>query len=198
MSRGETGKIYVAGIDLAGEEENEAALMIVNPKRDATVVTIGELDFTGGDDVNKQPKIKIVEHYRWVGRKHSELYLQLVDIIKEVWHCRRIAVDATGVGEPALGSRVTPFTFTQKSKSELGFNLLASINSGRLKVYQGDGSEEYQEFCRETEKARSQYRPNQTMNYYVDPSDGHDDFLMSLALVVEAGRLYIPRGARGL
>lgn len=204
MSRGEVGKIYVAGIDLAGEEENEATLMTPNPKRDATVVTIGELDFTACDTVNKETKIKIVEHYRWVGRKHSELYPQLVDILKEVWHCRRIAVDATGVGEPvasflrkALGSRVTPFTFTQKSKSELGFNLLAAINSGRLKVYQGDGSEEYREFCLETEKARSQYRPNQTMSFYVDPSDGHDDFLMSLALAVEAGRLYQPREARG-
>jgi hypothetical protein len=204
MRRGEAGRTYIAGIDLAGEEETEDSLLTLNPKRDATVVTIGELDFTACDAVNKEPKIKIVEHYRWVGRKHTELYAQLVDILKNVWHCRRIVIDATGVGEPvasflrkALGSRVVPFTFTQKSKSELGFNLLAAINSGRLKVYQGDGSEEYREFCFEMEKARNQYRPNQTMNFYVDPSNGHDDFLMSLALVVEAGRLYQPREARG-
>ncbi len=204
LRRSETGKTYVAGIDIAGEEENDDILMTLNPKRDATVVTIGELDFGGCDEVNKEPKIKIVEHYRWVGRKHTELYTQLVDILKNIWHCRRIVVDATGVGEPvasflrkALGSRVTPFTFTQKSKSELGFNLLAAINSGRLKVYQGDGSEEYQEFCLEMEKAKSQYRPNQTMNFYVEPAQGHDDFLMSLALAVEAGRIYEPRGARG-
>ena len=113
-------------------------------------------------------------------------------------------VDATGVGEPvssflrkALGSRVSPFTFTQRSKSELGFSLLAAVNSGRLKMYKGDGSEEYQEFWFELEKAKSQYRPSQTMNFYVDPSQGHDDFLMSLALMVEAASLYIPRGARG-
>jgi hypothetical protein len=204
LRRGETSKTYVAGIDLAGEEENEDSLMITNPKRDATVMTIGELDFTEYDAVIKEPKMKIVEHYRWVGRKHTELYAQLTDILKEVWHCRKIVVDATGVGEPvasflrkALGSRVIPFTFTQKSKSELGFNLLAAINSGRVKVYQGDGSEEYREFCLEIEKARSQYRPNQTMNFYVEPSEGHDDFLVSLALVVEAGRLYQPREARG-
>ncbi|GAI84002.1 unnamed protein product, partial [marine sediment metagenome] len=113
-------------------------------------------------------------------------------------------VDATGVGEPvssflrqALGSKVIPFTFTQRSKSELGFNLLAAINSGRLKVYKGDGSAESQEFWQEMEKARSQYRPNQTMNFYVDPAQGHDDFLMSLALTVEAASQYVPRGARG-
>jgi hypothetical protein len=97
----------------------------------------------------------------------------------------------------ALGSRVTPFTFTQKSKSELGFNLLAAVNSGRLKVYKGDGSEEYQEFRGEMEKARSQYRASQTMNFYVEPAQGHDDFLMSLALLVEVGNAYVPKMAVG-
>ena len=65
-------------------------------------------------------------------------------------------------------------------------------------MYQGDGSAEYQEFWLEMEKARSQYRPSQTMNFYVDPSQGHDDFLMSLALLVEAARQLRPaRGERG-
>ena len=202
--RGEAGKIYVAGIDIAGEAENDADLMTANPKRDATVVTIAELDFINCNEVNKEPALKIVEHYRWVGKQHPELYAQLVDILKNSWHCRRVVVDATGVGEPvasflrkASGPRVTPFTFTQPSKSELGFNLLAAVNSGRLKMYLGDGSPEFQEFWLEMEQARSQYRPSQTMNFYVDASDGHDDFLMSLALVNEAGRLYEKREARG-
>ncbi len=64
-------------------------------------------------------------------------------------------------------------------------------------MYAGDGSEEYQEFWLEMERAKIQYRPNQTMNFYVDPSQGHDDFLMSLALLVEAAGRYTPRGARG-
>lgn len=200
--RGQTGKVYVAGIDLAGEAED--FVKSTNLKRDATVVTIGELDFAKADNVNTEPQIKIVEHAGWTGRKHTELYAQLIDILKNVWRCRRVVVDATGVGEPvaaflrkALGSRVTPFKFTQKSKSELGFNLLAAVNAGRLKIYKGDGSEEYQQFMREMEKARGQYRPNQTMNFYVDPAQGHDDFLMSLALTVEAARLYEPKKAVG-
>ena len=202
----EPGKTYVAGIDLAGEAEAEegAYLRAVKPRQDSTVVTIGELDFSLGDDVQNQPGLKVVEHYWWTGRKHAELYPQLIDILKNVWHCRRVAVDATGIGQPvssflrrALGSRVSPFTFTQRSKSELGFNLLAAINSGRLKMYKGGGSPEEQEFWFEMEKARSQYRPSQTMNFYVDPAQGHDDFLMSLALLVEAANQYEPRGARG-
>ena len=200
------GRVYIAGIDLAGEAEDAegAYLRALEPRRDSTVVTIGEMDFSICGEVIKQPRINVVEHYWWTGKKHTELYPQLVDILKNVWHCRKIVVDATGVGEPvssflrkALGSRVYPFTFTQRSKSELGFSLLAAINSGSLKMYSRDGSEEYQEFWFEMEKAKSQYRPSQTMNFYVDPSQGHDDFLMSLALAVEAANQYTPRGARG-
>ena len=200
------GEIYVAGIDLAGEAEEEqgAYLRTLKPRQDSTVVTIGELDFSICSDFQKQPRIRVVEHYWWTGKKHAELYTQLIDILKNVWHCRKVVVDATGIGQPvssflraALGSKVSPFTFTQQSKSELGFQLLAVVNSGRLKMYQGDGSEEYQEFSFEMERAKSQYRPSQTMNFYVDPAQGHDDFLMSLALVVEAANQYEPRGARG-
>lgn len=199
-------KAYIAGIDLAGEAETEegAILRALKPRQDSTVVTIGELDFSIGDDTQKQSRVKVVEHYWWTGRKHTELYPQLVDILKNTWKCKRIVVDATGVGQPvssflrqSLGSRVKPFTFTQPLKSELGFTLLAAINSGRLKMYAGDGSSESQEFWFEMEKAKSQYRPSQTMNFYVDPTEGHDDFLMSLALLVEAAKQYSPRGARG-
>jgi len=115
-----------------------------------------------------------------------------------------VAVDATGIGQPvssflrkALGSKVSAFTFTAKAKSELGFNLLAAINSGRLKVYKSDGSEDAQEFWLEMEKAKSQFRASQTMNFYVPTAEGHDDFLMSLALAVEAANLYERRGAKG-
>jgi len=202
----EMKKFYVAGIDLAGEAEEEETAMLrtLKPRQDSTVVTIGEIDFSVCDGVQKQPGVKVVEHYWWTGRKHAELYPQLVDILKSVWHCRKIVVDATGVGQPvssflkqSLGPRVIPFAFTAQSKSGLGFNLLAAINSGRLKMYAGDGSSEYQEFWFEMARAKSQYRPNQTMNFYVDPTQGHDDFLMSLALLVEAANQYSPRGAKG-
>jgi hypothetical protein len=200
------GKIYVAGIDLAGEAEetDDSKLWSLKPRRDSTVITIGELDYSIVDEIQKQPGIKIVEQYRWTGTKHTELYPQLVDILKKVWKCKLVVVDATGVGQPvasflkqALGSHVRPFTFTAPSKSKLGFDMMAAVNSGRLKMYVGDGSPEYQEFWSEIENAKSQYRPNRTMNFYVDPSKGHDDFLMSLALVMEAANNYEPREAKG-
>jgi len=206
ISRPVEGRVYVAGIDLAGEAEEaqDAMLRAIKPRQDSTVVTIGELDFSSCDDIVAAPRTKIVEHYWWTGKPHTSLYPQVVDILKGVWGCKRVVVDATGVGagvasflHKALGrSVVVPFVFTQQSKSKLGFDLLAAINSGRVKMYAADGLEEYREFWSQMESAKSSFRPSQTMNFYVDPKQGHDDFLMSLALLIEAAK-YEPRSARG-
>jgi len=58
----EPQKVYVAGIDLAGEaEEGEGAyLRAMKPRQDSTVVTIGELDFSICGEVIKQPRIKVI------------------------------------------------------------------------------------------------------------------------------------------
>ncbi len=199
------GRTYIAGIDIAGEAADADIVKGLKPQQDSTVITIGELDYSVVEGIQREPKINIVEHYRWTGKKHTELYPQLVDILGKVWNCRRIVIDATGIGltvssflKKALGARVIPFVFTAGSKSELGFNLLAAVNSGRLKMYAADGSGEYGEFWEQMEKAKSSYRPNQTINFFVEASQGHDDFLMSLALLVEAGKdYYAPRKARG-
>ncbi|MDD5190620.1 MAG: hypothetical protein PHE50_06230, partial [Dehalococcoidales bacterium] len=164
---GEPGKIYIAGVDLAGEAEDTVnPLKTTKPRQDATVMTIGEMDFTNMNAIQKQPGIKIVEHYAWTGVKHTDLYPKLVDLLRDVWNCKRVVVDATGIGQPiaaflrqALGSKVTPFVFTGASKSKLGFELLAAVNAGRLKMYAGDGSPEYREFWQEIELAKSEYRP---------------------------------------
>jgi len=202
----EEGKVYIAGIDLAGEREEtkEQALAATRQKLDSTVITIAEVD-TNQDSrfFPGEPRLSVVEQYQWTGIAHSQLYPQVVDILKR-WSCQRVLVDATGIGQPVasflrkeLGSRVVPFTFTQKSKSDMGFELLSFVNSARLKLYKQDGSNEYKETMYQLEKARAQYRPNQTMNFYVDPSEGHDDFLMSLALVAQGAKNFSPRAAKG-
>jgi phage FluMu gp28-like protein len=148
--------------------------------------------------------VRIVQHYAWRGVPHHQLYPQLLDLLRSVWRCRRVAVDATGLGagvasflEKALGkSVVEAVTFTAQSKSRLGYDLIAAVNTGRLKMYAADGSPEGQEFWRQVCRARASYRSNQAMSFYMDPSEGHDDYLSSLALLVEAAR-YLPRVARG-
>jgi hypothetical protein len=212
---------YIAGIDLAGEREimgPESQVMrlkttdyrLPTHSQDSTVITIAacsEQHLACNDyhlDAIHYPLVRVVEQYQWTGIPHSKLYPQLVSILKR-WNCRWIVVDATGIGQPVasflraqLGSKVKPFIITQKSKSDMGFELLAAINSGRLKLYKPDGSPEYRETMFELEKAKVQYRPNQLVNFYVDSSEGHDDFLMSLALLVIAVRDFRPRQAKGL
>jgi len=94
---------------------------------------------------------------------------------------------------------VRPLRFSAEAKSRLGFGLLAAVNGGRLKCYAADGSPEFATFLREMELARVGYRPGGRMTFHVDAADGHDDYLASLALAVEAGRDGIPqpRVARG-
>ena len=200
------GRVYVAGIDLAGESSKPAydGLLATEPFRDSTVVTIGELRYNDDGLGSKLPSIRVVEHFWWSGKPHTETFSRLVHILKDIWGCRRVVVDATGVGagvaaflRKSLGtSIVKPFTFTARSKSDLGFDLLAAINSGRLHTYKPDGSPESTEFWSQVSKARSVIRPNQTINFFVDPTEGHDDFLSSLALLVHASH-YIPRRATG-
>jgi hypothetical protein len=210
QSQPEGRRTYIAGVDLAGEYEPELARgdALVSDRgkgHDSTVITIAEVD--SGPALNALsagPLLKVVEQYQWTGTPHSQLYIQMTNILKNVWNCRRVVVDATGIGQPVasflrkeLGSRVIPFVITSKSKSGMGFELLSLVNSGRLKLYKQDGSREYKETLFELERARARYRPNQTMNFYVDPQEGHDDFLVSLALVVQAAKDLSLREARG-
>jgi hypothetical protein len=210
QSQPEGKKTYIAGVDLAGEHESEMTGrdIPVNDRGrgcDSTVITIAEVDSAPAlNALSAGPVLKVVEQYQWTGTPHSQLYTQMTDILKNVWNCHRIVVDATGIGQPVasflrreLGSRVVPFVITSKSKSDMGFELLSLVNSGRLKLYKQDGSREYKETLFELERARVRYRPNQTMNFYVDPHEGHDDFLMSLALVVQAAKGLSPREAKG-
>ena len=195
------GAVYVAGLDVGGGSDS---LSISDRRPDSTVLTIGELDFSATDAINRDPAVRVVEHYEWRGMPHHSLYPRLVDLLKNVWRCRRVAVDATGMGEgvssvlaKALGaSAVTSLRYSAQSKSRLGYDLLSAVNSGRLKMYARDGSEEWAEFWRQATSARVQYRMDKTMNFYVEESQGHDDYLNSLALLVEAGK-YLPRVAKG-
>ncbi|MCH7697542.1 MAG: hypothetical protein IH865_01200 [Chloroflexi bacterium] len=197
-----SGETYVAGLDLAGgaSEDNAAA-----GNRDATVLTIARASYPDSTAMMQEPRLEVVEHYTWTGEPHDKLLPRLADLLREVWQVRRLAVDSTGLGETiarllttVLGSHVAAAVrFTQESKSRLGYGLLAATNGGRLKLYAGDGSLESRHCRGELEQARAAYRANRTTNFFVDPADGHDDYLMSLALLVEAGSDAAPRTARG-
>jgi hypothetical protein len=202
------GEQYVAGLDLAGGDDGVRdgdAVRVAAGRRDATVLTVGRLSYPDAASLVTEPRVEIVEHLAWTGEPHETLLPRLIDLLRDVWRVHRVAVDATGLGETAarliasaLGtSRVEAVKFTAESKSSLGFGLLASVNGGRLKCYRGDGSAEHREFWYQAERAKAAFRANQTMNFFVDPPEGHDDYVMSAALLVQASRGLHRRAATG-
>jgi hypothetical protein len=207
------GEAYVAGLDLAGGTSPPGPLSVDGEgerrpgdgAHDATVLTIGRLRYDDALPWTAEPRVEIVEHAARTGEPHETLLPRLIDLLRNVWRAVQVCVDATGLGETvarllgaALGeSRVEGVKFSAESKSRLGFALVAAVNGGRLKAYRGDGSPEHREFWRQCERARAAYRANRTMNFFVDRADGHDDYLMSAALLVHASRGRVRRVATG-
>ncbi len=201
------GESFIAGLDVGGQELEMTAGSRTSTgsgragDHDPTVLTVARVMAPASDAIVQEPRLEVVEHLAVAGEKHDELFARLVDMLGHVWRVRRVAVDATGLGETlarllarALGpSVVRAVRLTAESKSRLGYNLLAAVNGGRLRMYAADGSAEYAEFWRQMELARAAYRPSRTMNFFVERCRGHDDYLMSLALVVEAARDLDPR-----
>jgi len=192
------GDTYVAGLDVGGTAE-----LTGTAGHDASVLTIGRVRVLPG--VGEQLlAVEVVAHYAWVGVDLAELWGALSALLRGTWRVTRVAVDATGLGEATavelvkvLGSsRVDAVKMGQASKSELGYGLLGAVKAGRCRVYAGT-SPEWSEFWSEARLCRVEYLPSRLMRWYVDEAEGHDDYVVSLALVVRAMEAGAPRVARG-
>ncbi len=137
---------YALLLDVAGEDEaagdDPAPASLANPGRDSTALTVVEVDLkTLADPLIQAPSYRVVSREEWVGVRHSTLYSRLVGMA-EHWRARYVVVDATGVGaglasflEKALPGRIIPFVFTAASKSALGWDFLAVVETGRYREY---------------------------------------------------------------
>jgi hypothetical protein len=193
------GETYVAGLDLAGEASDAGVA-----GHDSTVLTVARL--RPAADAEAGPAIEVVRHYEWTGTTHTSLYGALCSLLRDTWRVQRLAVDATGIGEPvasflkrALGeSRVDAVKLTAESKSRLGYGVLAAVNTGRCRLYDDSASVERRECLQQLSLCRATYRANQVLAFAVDPSEGHDDYVVSLALAAAAAAgAGGPRRARG-
>ena len=189
--------IYIAGMDVAGEQRVSPTLSLMTQpeqgrtRRDSTVITIGRVTY---NELNL-PVIEVVHHEWWTGMPYLDQYITTLAVV-ELWGIHTLIIDATGLGGclasllvARLGEQcVQPFTFTRPSKSHLAYQLLAQVNSGRLKLYAAEQAPRttYEECRQQLCKARYRLPEPDTLDFYVDPRDGHDDFLSSLALLVEA------------
>jgi len=200
----EEDKLYAAALDLAGEDEavisdpsaaSGNVSELTNPRRDSTALVIFEVDLSTVDDpLIGKPSYKVVHRLEWIGTKHSKLYGQIKAVL-ELFDCRFIAVDSTGVGagmasflSAALGDKVIPFDFNTRTKSDLLWDFLGIIDSGRYKEYTPDDETFWQQisFCEFEILDGPQKRvrwgvPDGTR----DASTGdlvHDDVLISAAM----------------
>jgi len=188
------GDAYLLGMDVGGEERpkvgDEKKLSV---KRDSTIITVGRVSYNELD----LPKVEIVHQYWFTGMHHSDQYATTCQIMQQ-WNVRQLVIDATGLGE-ALASllidkfgdeRITAFKFSRPSKSKLTYQFLSMINSGRLKMYRADQAPAavHHEAWMQLRLARYRVPGEGLIDMFVPVGEGHDDFLMSIALCGEATR----------
>lgn len=203
---------FVAGLDVAGadEEDPESLLRRVRPGRDATALTIAYAEQARPVELVVEPRLYVVRQYAWRGVPHRQLYPRVLALVRDVWACRAVVVDATGIGSglaaflgAALGPRVVrPYVYTAASKSKLAYDFLAAVNGGRVRVYGPTGDDEEQaelqrELLEQLAAAEYAVRANQTMTFFVPERKGHDDLLNALVLCVQAGPVAAHRVASG-
>ncbi len=139
------GMQYALLVDVAGEDEaalrGEAAL--AHPGRDLTALMVVEVSLERLEDSAVRGAVyRVVDRCQWHGTGHTRLQENLA-LLAEHWKARYVVVDATGVGaglaaflRRALPRRVIPFLFTASSKSKLGWDFLAVVESGRFRDWQ--------------------------------------------------------------
>ena len=194
----EPGKRYALLLDVAGEDEQAgdplARAMLQNQKRDATALTVVEVETEFG----RLPSYRTVDRRLWLGTKHTALHGQLLALARH-WSAVWIVVDATGIGAglasfltKALGEKVIPVTFSSKVKSDLGWDYLGIVETGRYRDYADDQAPDTRQFWYEVENCQYEVsdRPGQAMKWGVWETPaydgliarGHDDLIISAAL----------------
>jgi hypothetical protein len=199
-SRPHKRRMYVFTIDVAGEDEGATADLerLDNPRRDSTVLTIFEVEARQED--SHRPRYNVVERFAWTGTRHTALFPRL-RAMAETWKPRLVVIDATGIGsgmatyfEGFLPGQVIPFVFTSTSKSKLGWDFIALIETGRYKEPRWEAHDPRRTMLIDQMDACT-YEvlegPGKLLRWGApegarDPRTGeyqHDDVLMSAALV---------------
>ncbi len=207
---------HVITVDVAGEDEELEGeeLRAEQPRKDSTAITVFSVDLsTVEDPLIGFPTYRVVDRHWWTGKNHSQLYAAIVDLTRQ-WRAWYLVVDATGVGAGLAsflvrkfgkaeirgqgsgsggeaGGSVVPFTFTAKSKSDLGWDFIGLVESGRYKDYAGDMQADTEQFWREVEACEFEVLPGpgHLLRWGVPDPGVHDDMLVSAALVSVLDRM---------
>lgn len=212
--RNDDGGTYCLLIDVAGSDETGSGPESYDnaAKRDSTALTVVRVDTT-----IRPHRYEIVDRRAWTNVPIQQIERILVDLAQNVWKAAAVVVDATGIGQglasflmTALQHRYTkrlihvlPFVFTSASKSALGWDFLALIDSGRIKDYtEADQPSDTLRTDFATQMSQVTYEilsgPNKLLRWSVPTSHGHDDLVMSAALCSQLDEIPLaPRVAKG-
>jgi hypothetical protein len=193
---------YALLLDVAGEAEAEEwEIRAANPRKDSTALTVVAVDSSGA-----LPVYRVLDRREWLGTKHTALYDTLLDLAENVWHAAAVVVDATGIGaglasflQAKLGKRLRPFLFNATSKSRLGWDFLALVESGRFKDYADDHQPDTRRFWQQVAACQFEVLPGpgKLMRWRVPDPAVHDDLLISATLVAALDSFdFRPRVAR--
>jgi hypothetical protein len=197
------GSCYAFLVDVAGQDEarldpNNDDAGLFNAGRDSTTLSIVSVDLRSLETL-QAPTYRVVHRRSWLGISHLKIFAQIKSLA-ETWKPQHLVIDATGVGEGlwamldrSFPDRVLPVKFSQASKSEIGWQFLAIIETGRFKD------------CALTEIVRLQYDsctseillgPAKTLRWGVpegsrspDGSLIHDDHVLADSLVSQLDQL---------
>lgn len=189
------GAADFAGVVKSDDEEN---------KRDATVVAIARV-INRGSGI---PTVEVVDVARMDYSDPGILADQLARIAA-VWRLELFALDATGLGGPiaaaaarqiaatAPACRVLEQPMSGTTKSDVGYKLLASVETDRLHL-PGTGSDDVATALRQLSLLRAVYLPGGLIRWAVYERGEHDDHAFVVAFANWAAhQLEAPRVATG-
>ena len=201
LSEPEDGVIYVILIDVAGgEEENKAGIKLETDeteKRDATAVTICEINLDTLSTIKHAPTWLVRCRYNWTGFPYAEQCALIEGLINK-WRPAAVCCDGTGIGagmaafiRPLVGDdHFINFVFSLHSKSKIGWAWLAMVQTGRWREYR-DSDELQRCFFEQIQFCRYEVVPGPGNLIKFAVPDGtrngrgeyvHDDLIMSAAM----------------
>jgi hypothetical protein len=188
-------------IDVGGKDEgatDDPAHIKDDTQRNSTALTIVQVEPPANPD--SLPTYKALQRVKWTGAGTHTLFTQ-IRALEHLWKPRRLVIDATGLGAGLAdllmnalgGDEVIEHMFTEKSKSQLGWDFLAVIETGRWQDWKPDGHrDEGAEFFEQLEYCQYNIKPGVGHLMQWGVPDGtrhratgapvHDDWITSAAL----------------
>lgn len=208
--------IIVAGLDFAGADERAGELvsLATASARDSVALTIGAVTWARVAAGLQTPHIRTLNRYEWVNVNPVTLHNVLYQILWERWRVNRVHCDATGIGatgtallQKAINKPGRPeivlglnFDSAWNTQTTLAFNYLAAINNGHLQDYSpaqidaiavagaevSPTADPHAHIWWQRGHAKLEAKPSKRVRMYVPEAEGHDDLLISDALMVDA------------